>query len=384
MVENSEKKEPLNKNNKVPKLRFKGFKKSWKKEQLKEISAPIKEKNSSNRISLVISNSAVHGLISQTDFFDKDIANNENINRYYVIHKGDFVYNPRKSIYAPYGPINVLEEYNEGIVSPLYICFKIDEAYTLFLKWYFKTTKWHRYIYINGDQGARGDRVSIKEWTFYKMPIYLPSDLEIDKIASFLELVQQKIIILERKINILKKYKKGVIKDLIKNAKKSVDLLDLVYPCEKTGLLSSDGKSQGKYKFFINSSNEETKWVDDYIFDGEYLILNTGGSAYTNYINGKFSAMSDCLVLKLLSHSISLYYWLKFEESRINQKGFQGTGLRHLDVNWLLRQKVKLIEYDSQKLYALNDDLNCLIRMNELMLAKLNKLKAFFLNNMFI
>lgn len=171
---------------------------------------------------------------------------------------------------------------------------------------------------------------------------------------------------------------------MIKKAKKSVDLLDLVCPCEKTGLLSSDGKSKGKYKFFINSSNEETKWIDDYIFDGEYLILNTGGSAYTNYINGKFSAMSDCLVLKLLSHSISLYYWLKSEESRIDQKGFQGTGLRHLDINWLLRQKVKLIEYDSQKLYALNDDLNCLIRMNELMFAKLNKLKTFFLNNMFI
>ena len=80
----------------------------------------------------------------------------------------------------------------------------------------------------------------------------------------------------------------------------------------------------------------------NYIFDGEYLILNTGGTAFTNYVNGKFSAMSDCLVVKPNSeYSITIYYWLKAVEKWINEVGFQGTGLKHLDINWLLRQKVK-------------------------------------------
>ena len=77
----------------------------------KEKQYPIKEKNLDEKIDLVLSNSAIYGLISQTDFFDKDIANKENTSRYYIITKGDFVYNPRKSIYAPYGPVNILEKY---------------------------------------------------------------------------------------------------------------------------------------------------------------------------------------------------------------------------------------------------------------------------------
>lgn len=178
------------------------------------------EKNTLNEVDFVISNSAVYGLISQTEFFDKDIANSDNTNKYYVINKGDFVYNPRKSIYAPYGPINILEKYDKGIVSPLYTCFKIYDKYSIFLKWYFKTSKWHRYIYINGDQGARGDRVSIKENTFYKMYIYLPSKTEIDKIVLFLDLIQKKTDILKSKINILKKYKKGVFLDTRKCSRK--------------------------------------------------------------------------------------------------------------------------------------------------------------------
>ena len=34
---------------------------------------------------------------------------------------------------------------------------------------------WHRYVYMSGDSGARHDRVSIKDDTFFAMPINLPS-----------------------------------------------------------------------------------------------------------------------------------------------------------------------------------------------------------------
>ena len=162
-------------------------------------------------------------------------------------------------------------------------------------------------------------------------------------------------------------------------------LSQLITVCEKTKLQSSYGKIYGKYKFFINSSVEITKWSDDYIFDGEYLILNTGGTAFTNYVNGKFSAMSDCLVVKPNSeYSITIYYWLKAVEKWINEVGFQGTGLKHLDISWLLRQKVKIIEYDNKKLSNFNKELNSLIELNSLVLEKLNLIKNIFLNLMFI
>ncbi len=164
-----------------------------------------------------------------------------------------------------------------------------------------------------------------------------------------------------------------------------MQLSQLITVCEKTKLQSSYGKISGKYKFFINSSDEITKWSDEYIFDGEYLILNTGGTAFTNYVNGKFSAMSDCLVVKTNSkYSITIYYWLKAVEKWINEVCFQGTGLKHLDINWLLRQKVKIIEYDNKKLSNFNKELNSLIELNSLVLEKLKLIKNIFLNLMFI
>ena len=190
---------------------------------------------------------------------------------------------------------------------------------------------------------------------------------------------------LKAKIETLKKYKEGIIKNLVNRSNKHVRFLNLISLYDKTRLPSSIGKESGKYKFFINSSNEETKWSDDYIFDGEYIIMNTGGSAYTNYINGKFSAMSDCLIIKPQNrYSIALYYWLKAKERMIDKVGFQGTGLKHLDLNWLLRKNISLIEYNNKKLIKLNASLDYLINLNSLMLAKLIRVKKGLLDTMFI
>nr|WP_319472772.1 hypothetical protein [uncultured Sphaerochaeta sp.] len=42
----------------------------------------------------------VYGIISQREFFDKDISNEENIDGYYIVKNDDFVYNPRISTFA--------------------------------------------------------------------------------------------------------------------------------------------------------------------------------------------------------------------------------------------------------------------------------------------
>lgn len=248
------------------------------------------------------------------------------------------------------------------------------------------------YYYISSDSfnfetnKTCGTKMPRAEWSqIIKLEFYYPEIDEQRIIGTFLQLFDRKIDILSNKIETLKKYKEGLIKKLINSSNKEMKLSQLITVCEKTKLQSSYGKTSGKYKFFINSSDEITKWSDDYIFDGEYLILNTGGTAFTNYVNGKFSAMSDCLVVKTNSkYSITIYYWFKSVEKWIDAVGFQGTGLKHLDINWLLRQKVKIIEYDNKKLSNFNKELNSLIELNSLVLEKLKLLKNIFLNLMFI
>ena len=196
---------------KRPKLRFPGFDDPWKETTLSALFSKSTQKNADGHITNVICNSAKLGLIPQREYFDKDIANSDNTSGYYIIRQNDFVYNPRKSSDAPYGPISSYKYAEDGIVSPLYLCFHAKgEINPLYYEWYFRSSAWHRYIYMSGDSGARHDRVSIKDDTFFAMPINLPSEQEQSKIASFLQSLDERIAAQEKLVASLKKYKRGV------------------------------------------------------------------------------------------------------------------------------------------------------------------------------
>ena len=196
---------------KRPKLRFPGFDEPWNESKLSACFAKNIKKNTDGSISNVICNSAKMGLIPQRDYFDKDIANSDNTSGYYIIERDDFVYNPRKSSDAPYGPISRYTYSEAGIVSPLYLCFRAKgNVDSNFFEWYFRSSAWHRYIYMTGDSGARHDRVSIKDTDFFAMPIRYPSTTEQEKIASFLTAIEERISSQQLLVDNLKKYKRGV------------------------------------------------------------------------------------------------------------------------------------------------------------------------------
>ena len=200
---------------KRPKLRFPGFDEPWQTTLLSSVFAKNTQKNTDGRITNVICNSAKQGLIPQREYFDKDIANSDNTNGYYIIEENDFVYNPRKSSDAPYGPISSYKYTEAGIVSPLYLCFRAKkEINPAFFEWYFRSSAWHRYVYMSGDSGARHDRVSIKDDTFFAMPINIPSAHEQAQIANFLERIEQRIEMQRALVDSLKKYKRGAIKSI--------------------------------------------------------------------------------------------------------------------------------------------------------------------------
>ena len=196
----------------VPRLRFPGFEGEWEEYLLSDLFSKITRKNTYGTISNVICNSAKLGLIPQREYFDKDIANEDNTNGYYVIEKGDFVYNPRKSNEAPYGPVSVYKYKEQGIVSPLYLCFSpIKSIETAFFLWYFKSPVWHRYVYLAGDSGVRHDRVSMKDSIFFSMPLNIPTQTEQQKIATFFTLLDKRIAKQRELVESLKSYKRGVL-----------------------------------------------------------------------------------------------------------------------------------------------------------------------------
>ena len=187
----------------------------WKTVKLGEIFKKVSRRNTNGDIKNVITNSAEYGLIPQRDFFDKDIAVDGNTSNYYVIEEGDFVYNPRKSNTAPYGPFNRYTLKEKGIISPLYTCLVLQEDINpAYLAWYFKSDAWYRYIYDNGSQGVRHDRVSMTDDLLMGIPVSVPTVSKQKKVAEILDAVEYRLSAAQGEYDTLVKLKNGFMQQL--------------------------------------------------------------------------------------------------------------------------------------------------------------------------
>jgi type I restriction enzyme S subunit len=70
-------------------------------------------------------------------YFNKQIAS-KNVTGYYLIREGEFAYN-KVTLKVINGAIKMLSNYEKGVVSTLYICFKLnDEQSCDFYQHYFE------------------------------------------------------------------------------------------------------------------------------------------------------------------------------------------------------------------------------------------------------
>ncbi|MGN9076145.1 restriction endonuclease subunit S [Oliverpabstia intestinalis] len=198
----------------VPEIRFSGFTEDWEQRKLNEIADKVSEKNKNNEFSEPFTNSAEQGIISQKDYFDREIVNNENLNGYYIVRNDDFIYNPRISVTAPVGPINRNRLGRNGVMSPLYTVFRAHDIDNLYLEFYFKTTKWHRFMKLNGDSGARFDRFTISSTQFMEMPIPYPTLEEQQKIGEYFDSLDLLITLHQQKCDELRNIKKFMLQNM--------------------------------------------------------------------------------------------------------------------------------------------------------------------------
>ena len=201
-------------NRKIPAIRFKGFNEAWEQRKLKEIADKVTEKNVKLQFTETFTNSAEFGIISQRDYFDHDISNEDNLGSYYVVRNEDFVYNPRISTFAPVGPINRNKLGRNGVMSPLYTVFRTHNINNTFLEQYFRSTYWHSFMKLNGDSGARSDRFSIKDSVLIEMPIPYPGLKEQLKIGEYLTKLDNLITLHQRKLLKIKNIKKAMLEKM--------------------------------------------------------------------------------------------------------------------------------------------------------------------------
>jgi type I restriction enzyme S subunit len=100
----------------------------------------------------------------------------------------------------------------------------------------------------------------------------------------------------------------------------------------KSSLEASEGDDEGKFPFFTSSKIQD-KFIDKAIFDDDCLVLGTGGVACVHHVKSQFSVSTDCLTLKKEKKENNmrfLYYQVLSQIDVIDDLGFWGMGLRHL------------------------------------------------------
>jgi type I restriction enzyme S subunit len=200
----------------VPKLRFPEFNSiaEWKITTLNSLAAKITMKNKDCFITRILTNSAVDGVVDQSDYFEREIVTQSNIDNYFIVDEGDYVYNPRISTSAPVGPISK-NKIGKGIMSPLYTVFRFNNPQNEFYEQYFKTNLWNSYLKNVSNTGARHDRISISVEKFMKMPLpYSTDEKEQRKIADCLSSLDELIGAENEKLLAFKNHKKGLMQKL--------------------------------------------------------------------------------------------------------------------------------------------------------------------------
>lgn len=125
-------------------------------------------------------------------------------------------------------------------------------------------------------------------------------------------------------------------------------LKDIIKKFDKSNIKAGDGLEFGNYPLYT-CSPIINKYLNDYHYDEEAIIVSTGGNFSVHYVNGKFNYSTDCYVFNTDKYNLKyLYYYLISKSDDIN-KMFRGAGLKHLNKNEFVMLNIKDIPMEEQK-----------------------------------
>ena len=200
----------LNVNEKgVPELRFPEFSGKWVEKKLGEVLKERKEysKKTDDITHLTLSKD---GVFPKTKQFNRDFLVVNKNKKYKITYFNDICYNPAN---LKFGVI-CRNKYGKGIFSPIYITFETYNINPVFIENIITSDTFINKA-LKYQEGTVYERMAVKPEDLLKLKIFIPPTLEEQKtIAEFLSLIDKKIELNEKKLEALKKYKKGLLQKM--------------------------------------------------------------------------------------------------------------------------------------------------------------------------
>ena len=153
-----------------------------------DVIEQISERNKDKSIDMVLSVSNKQGFINQSEQFEDRIIASEDTSNYKIVHKNDFAYNPAR---INVGSIARLTTIDTGIVSPMYICFRVKNGVeTEYMEHFFSTS----YFFYEMQKRLEGSvRQCLSFEGICNIPIYIPSSEEQHRIGKNISVLLDKI-----------------------------------------------------------------------------------------------------------------------------------------------------------------------------------------------
>ena len=395
---------------KVPALRFRGFDNAWEQRRLGEIVERVTRKNENLESTLPLTISAQYGLIDQNEFFDKRIASKD-VSGYFLIRRGEFAYNKSTSTDAPWGAIKCLERYENGVLSTLYIVFRIIDEKKLnsnYLAFYYDTDLWHRGVQAIAAEGARNHGLlNIAPVDFFETTLAIPQDIfEQQKIGLFFKQLDHLISLHQRKLEMLKKVKKSMLEKMFPKNDAKVpelrfsDFTDAWEQCKVSEIFkiargyvlaateTADIKDDKNcYPVYSSQTKNEglMGFYSEYLYENTITWTTDGANAGTvRYRSGKFYCTNVCGILlseegyanKAVSEALNSVAW-KYVSYVGNPKLMNNV---MADIEIVIPKSVK----EQETISRYFDEIDDLIILHQRKLEKLKNIKKSMLEKMFI
>ena len=188
----------------------------WELHHLGKVTEEIRRKNDSG-ITRVLTASGNHGLVDQRDYFNRSVAG-KSLAGYTLLQKGDFAYNRSLMKGYPFGATKRLGRYDEGIVSTLYLCFRItsEQCTSDWLAHAFESDIFNSQLRGIAKVGARAHGLlNVAASEFFQMTLPIPSLDEQRRITATLNAADEEIGLLKKQLITLKNQKKGLMQKLL-------------------------------------------------------------------------------------------------------------------------------------------------------------------------
>ena len=180
----------------------------WEERVLGDYLAHKSKKNKNNEVDLVLSVSNKKGFITQDEQFDGYQVASKDLTNYKIVEKGEYAYNPSR---INVGSIARLKNNTIGIVSPMYVVFKLKNLDSIFFDNLYQTHLFKHLIKV-GCSGSVRDSLNFNDMADFVFSF--PSLEEQAKIVNFLSSIDSKIEQVGKQLDESKQFKKALLQQM--------------------------------------------------------------------------------------------------------------------------------------------------------------------------